>query len=74
MKDGRLVYRCRRCGAEIKKIDVPQLQPAIAMILYDLEDAWKKKKWGAEMPDKVEFHHCEDGNIGITDLIGGEFD
>ena len=74
MKGGFLVYRCRRCDAEIKEIHVPQLQPAIAMILCGLEEMWEKKKWGAVMPDKIEFHLCEDGNIGITDLFGGEFD
>lgn len=72
MKGGLIVYRCRRCGAEIKEIHVPQLQKAIVFILTDLP--WPEDWEGGIKPDRTEFHLCGDGNIGIMDLLGGEFD
>lgn len=65
---GNLVYKCRRCG----ELDRPLFAPDI---FYAVSDAM----YGTQMtegirPTLLTVHQCADGHIGITDLIGGEYD
>lgn len=71
MKSGLLVYKCRRCGEEVKDTHVPDSTLALLSILrgWDLP-----KEWGAIIPQTTDIHECKDKNLGVCDLIGCELD
>ena len=71
-KGGDLIYKCRHCGKIIRDTHVPDLQLAMIAMTSHAEHFWMKD-WGTPM-HITEVHYCDLKNIGVTDLIGGEYD
>lgn len=66
-----MVYKCRMCGELHKSFHVPDgMVAAIEMT----KGAPFPEHWGGHTPNMVSVHYCKDGNIGVTDFIGCEFD
>jgi hypothetical protein len=70
-KGGFLVYKCRRCGELVKNSHAPDVDMAVTLVVIGSE---MPSDWGGITPHMIEAHACKDGNIGVTDLIGGEAD
>jgi hypothetical protein len=70
-KGATLIYKCRMCGELHKPIHTPKGHLTLMCVMYDWE---LPKEWFGVMPHKTNFHICNDGNIGVSDLIGCEFD
>lgn len=68
MKQGFLVYKCRKCGNIVKNTHVPDVDTAIILIV---SGNTLPEKWGGTARI-IDIHSCEDGSIGVSDLIGGE--
>lgn len=64
---GKIFYKCRRCGEVYYDTHTPQLVPSIAFAI----GGFKEEEFHVDL---VSVHSCKDGNIGVSDLIGGEFD
>jgi hypothetical protein len=69
-KSGVLVYKCRRCSNLIKNTSVPEGLNALLDITIE---AGTRKEWGSGAT-LLDTHLCEDGGIGVSDLIGFESD
>ncbi|MCL2110241.1 hypothetical protein FWH30_01515 [Microgenomates group bacterium] len=69
-KKGWLVYRCRRCGKEVKVAAVNHLPSALRAVCVkgSLYTANGKEEF-ASRP-----HTCADKNVGVMDIIGGEYE
>jgi hypothetical protein len=69
-KKGWLIYRCRRCQAEIKLTTVNHLPSAARAICVkgSVYTATGKEEFACRP------HTCADGQVGITDIIGGEYE
>ena len=65
---GCLVYKCRMCGGLDKTLHIPDIN-AVVNIQIGIS---LPKEWGCFSPQMTGVHSCEDGGIGITDLVGGE--
>ena len=68
---GDIIYKCRRCGAVIKQMISSNLLTDLIVEMSVMN--------GLQSIDKTDvrehtIHSCKDGNLGITDIIGGEFD
>lgn len=80
MKGGFLIYKCRKCGAEVKNTHVPDVQLALILIING--DKLPAKWGGNETLHGI--HTCNAFYVnldkrnfpvyGVTDLIGGEED
>ncbi len=68
-KKGTFVYRCRRCGTIYQYATFSHL-PASAKAACLAGSA--RDQLGREH-FLMRPHTCPDGQVGITDLIGGEF-
>lgn len=68
---GFLVYKCRKCGKEIKSVHVPDGAIALSVIMFDNPTP---KSWGVMVAGKTDVHSCGDGSLGVGDLIGFEKD
>ena len=66
---GKLLYKCRLCGAVDSNTYVPDIQLAILCILNGYP---KPEQWVGMLPSASSTHLCEDGKTGVADLIGGE--
>jgi len=67
-KNGTLIYKCRRCGERVCNTDVPDIDAAVILITMGQKFP---EEWGTS-ERLTSFHTCPDGEIGVTDLIGGE--
>ncbi|MDP5274340.1 hypothetical protein [Chengkuizengella axinellae] len=70
-KGASLDYKCRRCGKVVKDSHVPD---GTLAVVYLTIGAQFPKEWGDTAVNMISSHHCSDGNIGVIDLIGCEFD
>lgn len=68
---GNLVYKCRRCGQISENAHVPLILEAVSSILIT---GTTPKSWGPMTESLLGMHSCEDGNIGVSNLIGAEKD
>jgi hypothetical protein len=71
MKGGLIVYKCRRCGKENKSLHVPDATLALITLIHGWEFP---KEWGCMIPALFDICHCDDGNMGVSDLIGVDLD
>ncbi|WCS68193.1 hypothetical protein Goe21_00830 [Bacillus phage vB_BsuM-Goe21] len=69
MKYGVLVYKCRRCNKEDKSTHVPDGLTALIGLIND-----KPLPWNGIPIEKTSICNCKDGNLGVSDLIGFEFE
>ena len=69
MQVKRLIYKCRRCGKLCNSCSVPDGIMALVKIVNGLPTP---KEWGAQAPGLVNIHNCDDGELGVSDLIGAE--
>lgn len=69
-KSGILIYHCRRCDNYIKMAKVQHLPSSVKALCLSGEttDRWGREEFSCQP------HTCPDGQIGVTDLIGGEYD
>lgn len=68
---GCLVYKCRRCGEEWREQRVPDVVPSLVNVLTQQKDLSSI----AATPKPLLFvHSCNDGNKGVSEIIGGEFE
>ncbi len=65
---GLLVYKCRRCEELEKTTHVPDINKAVILTVLGIGTP---EDWGPLKPKMVSIHSCKDGNIGVSDLIGG---
>lgn len=70
MKGGVLEYKCRRCGEVVQQSHVPDVNIAMACLIIN---EVTPREWGMQAK-MTDIHDCKDGNLGISDLIGAEFD
>lgn len=63
-------YKCRRCG----KIESKQNCNDACAFKYLLAVLYNITVTNPEIPLATSFHNCEDGNVGISDLIGYHLD
>lgn len=62
VKPGYLVYKCRKCEREIANMHVPQALIAMLSVTSNVPATPK-------IDEKIT-HYCEDGVLGICDLVG----
>lgn len=67
---GLLIYKCRRCGKLNKNTHVPDGLMALSCLIISNR---VPKGWGSAA-SVLDMCSCEDGNIGVSDLIGFEED
>lgn len=65
-----VVYRCRRCG-ELDKSACGSEDIVIQSIINTVLGIDMKMAIGLQ-PQLLSTHSCQDGSIGVSDLIGGE--
>ncbi len=71
-KGGFLIYKCRKCGELIKNSHVPDVFIALVFAQTGRDSS---KLWsGGTRIQMIDNHYCDDGCIGVTDLIGAEED
>ena len=68
---GTLLYKCRHCGEIDGTTHTPQ---AMATIIWLLRDTPLPQEWGGMPVNKTDLHYCNDGQIGVCDLIGAKLD
>lgn len=69
MEIGRLVYKCRKCNGLDKSRSIPNIKEAlVCLTLAQSVDC------GVTSIELLKVHFCEDGELGISDLIGAERD
>ena len=68
-KNGVLIYHCRRCDKYIKVAEVIHLPSAMKGLCVSgkTTDRWGREEFSCRP------HVCPDGQIGVTDIVGGEF-
>ena len=66
MDGGFLKYKCRRCGEIKGSAHVPNCLLALSSINAK---GITPREWGMQM-GITDIHNCNDGNLGISDLIG----
>ena len=67
---GVLLYKCRRCGAIVEDVHVPDILRALTLLTIGGETP---KEWGGNLT-LTELHNCMPQHIGVCDLIGGKTD
>lgn len=72
-KGGVLVYKCRRCRELNKNTHIPTGY-GTATIISIMQDIPIPQEIKGVPVSKFAFHDCEDGNLGVCDLIGFEYD
>ncbi|HUT43217.1 MAG TPA: hypothetical protein VMW95_02680 [Desulfobacterales bacterium] len=65
-RQSALQYKCRRCGDIIDGGMIPNDSERNA------NNIWISKIFN-DARLMIGIHNCDDGNLGITDLIGAEF-
>jgi hypothetical protein len=70
MHSGFLIYKCKRCRELIKNSHAPDGNITLCSIITNTNIP---KEWGVT-PTKEDIHTCKDGNLGMTELIGFEYD
>ncbi len=68
---GIIEYKCRRCGRIDNHIGVPDLNLFLQDAIIDVDIVQKVYKDISGIKMHI-LHFCNDGNIGVADLIGGE--
>lgn len=71
MESGVLIYKCRRCGKISRNTHIPN---GIMGLSYALVGIKSKTTEGYELIGMNNICNCDDGNLGISDLIGFEKD
>lgn len=66
---GNILYKCRRCGEIIDSMHSPRLMEDIVAFII----TGNQISPGNPIGDPIT-HHCKDDNLGIADMIGGQFD
>ena len=66
MKGARFQYKCRQCG-EVEENPRTGEMHALGRLVDAIT---KDKNGGANTLWLLDVHNCEDGNYGVSDLIG----
>ena len=66
MTEGFLIYRCRLCDRTYRRVQVPDVDLALASVVVA---GRTPKSWGIALIRDV--HACDGVNRGIADLQGG---
>ena len=71
MNPGFLIYRCRRCGEEVRNTHVPLVLTAVTLLQAgkQLPESWGPMSKSVSL---IGVHECSSGGYGVTDLISGE--
>lgn len=67
MTPGILIYRCRACG----KLDNSTHAPDLMTVIVSIMTGEAGKPFAGVPVDKWSIHSCEDGTLGVSDLVGG---
>lgn len=71
MKSGFLIYKCKRCGELVKDTHAPNGTITLSCIITNSR---LPSEWMGTTPLKEDIHNCKDGNLGVSELIGFEYD
>lgn len=71
MQCGFLVYKCRRCEKKYKNTHVPDGLTVLNSVINDFS---LPKEWLGVPVSKTGICNCDDGNLGVSDLVGFERD
>lgn len=73
-KEAAFLYRCRICGSFTRGLigHPEKVRFNILMYIERGEFAVGRTSKFDKEPDKAIFHECNDGRIGIADLVGYE--
>ncbi len=71
-RPGCLVYKCKRCGEELKEQRVASVIPSLVCVMTQTKDM--SLGFQANPKPLLFVHDCPDGNKGVSEIIGGEFD
>lgn len=71
MYGASIVYKCRRCARFDKSTHAPD---GHRVLFHILSNTPVPEEWLGVQPGETQIHHCPDGNIGVADIIGCEFD
>lgn len=69
-RGGPLVYKCRMCGGLDESLHAPDVMAALVFIGVRGETP---REWGI-VAGRTSLHHCADGSLGVSDIIGGRPD
>ena len=69
MKTGKFEYRCKRCG-NIEVNPCTSEDNAKILLLCILYKLPKPVHFISDVPKEQSVHVCEDGGVGISELIG----
>ena len=64
-RPGILVYKCRRCGETFNGVHAPDAFVCLIHLMIGI-----KQPWSGNPVEKDDIHRCNDGNLGIGDIIG----
>jgi hypothetical protein len=69
---GKLIYKCRLCGDHHRPTGVPNLLTALVAMVTNtpVPEEWDSLPIAIE---PLQLHSCADGRVGVSDLIGGEY-
>ena len=70
-RGGDIVYKCRRCGVVVKQMISGNLLTDLVVFISVMNDI---SGTGESDIRKHTIHSCEDGNLGVTDIVGGIYD
>lgn len=68
-RERTVVYRCRLCEAVSGNITGHMTYETAQDRMQEVLD-WGCKKVGDVTIRKFQFHKCEDGSLGVADLVG----
>ena len=66
---GVLIYKCRRCGELSKNCHTPNCLITLVSLIHGYDTPYP-----GIVPSITDIHNCKDGNMGVCDLIGSEYD
>jgi hypothetical protein len=70
-KGGYIEYKCRRCGKIDACVHVPDMKLCVILLTVEVP---LPEQWGGLRPTMLSVHGCDDGGLGVSDLIGGVSD
>jgi hypothetical protein len=71
MQPGVLIYECLLCKGLDESIHVPD----ITLILVCLANGHElPEEWYGVPVNRFDVHHCKDGRLGVTQIIGAKAD
>jgi hypothetical protein len=71
---GDILYRCRYCGEIWAEEHSPSILGTLVATLSADEPGGSPPQWTGLFGTVYSIHHCQNGDLGVADLIGARHD